>query len=99
MVIIDEPELGLHPHAITLLAGMVHSASAHSQILLATQSSLLVDQFEPKDVIVVDRTKNEDDIYKSTFKRLERAQLEHWLEDYSLGEMWNKNLIGGRPAR
>lgn len=92
LIIIDEPELGLHPYAITVLAGMLRSVSTQSQIIVSTQSVSLVNEFEPKDIIVVDR---ENDA--STFTRLNSADLEAWLDDYKLGELWETNLIGGRP--
>lgn len=92
LIIIDEPELGLHPYAITVLAGMLRSVSTQTQIIISTQSISLVNEFQPEDIIVVDR---EDDA--STFKRLNSEELAIWLEDYSLGELWEKNLVGGRP--
>ena len=94
-IIIDEPELGLHPYAISIFAEFAKKAAAKRQIVLATQSVELLDNFEPNDVIVVDRTAN-----GSKFKRLDAGQLTAWLEDdYSLGELWNKNLFGGRVSR
>jgi len=93
-IVLDEPELGLHPSAIALLAGMVRSASVHRQVILATQSVTLVNQFSPEDVIVVERDKDG----ASVFRRLDEGSITGWLEDYALGEMWEKNLIGGRPA-
>jgi predicted ATPase len=94
-IIIDEPELGLHPYALTIFAELVKKAATKKQIILATQSAELLDHFEPEDVIVVDRTEN-----GSKFKRLDAEQLTAWLEDdYSLGELWNKNLFGGRISR
>ena len=94
-IIIDEPELGLHPYTITIFAELVKKVSTRKQIILATQSVELLDHFQPEDVVVVDRTKN-----GSEFKRLDSDKLAAWLEDdYSLGELWNKNLFGGRVAR
>lgn len=93
IILIDEPELGLHPYAITLLSAMIRSASKKAQIIVSTQSVTLVDELEqPEDVIVVDRAGGH-----STFKRLDSKTIEAWLEDYSLGELWKKNVIGGRP--
>jgi len=93
-IIIDEPELGLHPYAITILAELVKKAATRKQIILATQSVEFLDHFEPEDVIVVDRSEN-----GSEFKRLDLEQLKAWLEDdYTLGELWNKNLFGGRVS-
>lgn len=91
-IIIDEPELGLHPYAITILSALIKQASVDSQIIIATQSTRLVDKFTPKDIIVVDR---ENDA--SVFKRLNDEEWTNWLEDYSLGELWEKNVFGGRP--
>jgi predicted ATPase len=92
-IIIDEPELGLHPFAINKLAAMMKQAAAKgSQVIVSTQSVGLIDNFEPEDIITVDR---EDD--QSVFKRLNSEDLKDWLEDYTLGELWNKNVIGARP--
>jgi len=90
-IIIDEPELGLHPYALALLADLIKQAATHTQIIVATQSATLLDYFEPGDIIVIDR---EDE--SSVFKRLEAEQLKTWLEDYTLGELWQKNVFGGR---
>ncbi|MBF8276899.1 MAG: family ATPase [Candidatus Brocadiaceae bacterium] len=91
-VIIDEPELGLHPYAIEVLAGMLREASSRCQVIVSTQSKQLVDEFEAEDLIVVDRKDGE-----TTFNRLSSEELELWLNDYSLGELWGKNVLGGRP--
>lgn len=94
-IIIDEPELGLHPFAINKLAGLLRIASKKTQIIISTQSVNLIDNFEPEDIIVVDRDKKEE---QSIFRSLKPRELDKWLQDYSLGEIWDKNLIGGRPA-
>ena len=91
-IIIDEPELGLHPFAINKLAGLLTVASTKSQIIVSTQSVNLINNFTPEDIIVVDRIDKQ-----SAFKRLTSAEISGWLEDYSLGEIWDKNIIGGRP--
>lgn len=91
-IIIDEPELGLHPFAINKLAAMLRAASAKSQIIASTQSVDLLNQFEPDDIIVVEREDNQ-----TVFKRQNEEALAEWLKDYSLGELWEKNVIGGRP--
>lgn len=93
LIIIDEPELGLHPYAIQLLADLVSSASEKSQVILSTQSVTLVNQFAPEDLIVVDRREGE-----SLFRRLTPEETQSWLDSYSLGELWEKNVIGGRPG-
>ena len=93
VILIDEPELGLHPYAITLLASLVKQASATSQVVLATQSPVLLDHFLPEDVLVADRVDGQ-----TQFSRLDADSLKNWLNDYSLGQLWEKNEIGGRPS-
>lgn len=90
-IILDEPELGLHPFAISKLAGMIKKASVHSQIIIATQSVNLVNEFSADDIIVANREDNQ-----TVFKRQSEELLKTWLEDYSIGELWEKNVIGGR---
>lgn len=92
-IIIDEPELGLHPYAITLLGALMRSASHHTQLIVSTQSVPLLNEFSLDDIIVVER----DDTGASIFRRLAEADFQHWLEDYSVGELWEKNILGGRP--
>ncbi len=92
MVLIDEPELGLHPAAINLLASLLTSASARTQVMVATHSVTLVNQFEPNDVWTVDREDGQ-----SVFRHLGEANVTGWLEDYALGELWEKNVLGARP--
>jgi len=92
-ILIDEPELGLHPYAIQVFASMCRSVSKSKQLIIATQSVGLVDEFTPDDIIVADKIEG-----KTKLHRLEAKSLESWLEDYSLGELWEKNLLGGRPA-
>jgi predicted ATPase len=93
VILVDEPELGLHPYAITLLASLVKQASIRTQVILSTQSPLLLDHFQPEDVLVADRVDG-----STQLTRLESAKLETWLERYSLGQLWEKNELGGRPA-
>jgi len=94
VVILDEPELGLHPYAIEVLAGMIRAASHHAQVILATQSVSLIDRFTPEDVVVVEREGRE-----SKFHRHTEAELHSWLQEYTLSELWEKNVIGGRPSQ
>lgn len=88
IILLDEPELGLHPHAVVLLAEMVRSAALHTQVILATQSVTLVNQFDPEDILVVER------IHEQTlFGRTTEEELASWLEDSTLGELWERNLL------
>jgi predicted ATPase len=91
---VDEPELGLHPFAIDVLASLMRQASVHTQVIVSTQSSLLLDHFEPEDVLVADRVDG-----GTQLTRLDSAHLAAWLQPYSLGQLWEKNELGGRPAR
>ena len=94
-IIIDEPELGLHPYAITIFSEMVKQLSADKQVIISTQSVELLNEFDVGDVIVVDRSEN-----GSTFKRLDENELRAWLvEDYALGDLWKKNVLGGRLSK
>ena len=93
ILLVDEPELGLHPAAIGLLASLIKRASRETQVIVSTQSASLLDYFEPEDVLVAERHAGGTQI-----KRLDAARLKVWLEDYSLGELWGKNELGGRPA-
>ena len=92
-IIIDEPELGLHPSAIVILAELIQQASQTTQVIVATQSPALIDQFGINDIIVVDR---EDGA--STFKRLKKKDYSEWLKEYSVGQLWSKNVIAGGPV-
>jgi predicted ATPase len=91
-IVLDEPELGLHPAAITQLGAVIHQVSSEVQIIAATQSPTFVNQFTWEDMIVVDR---KDDA--STFCRLTEEDVKPWMDDFSMGEIWEKNIIGGRP--
>lgn len=93
-IIIDEPELGLHPVAINKLAGLIRKASTKSQIIVSSQSVNLVNNFDPEDLILADRADNE-----TVFKRPKAEELDKWLEEYSLGEVWEKKIIGGQPYK
>jgi predicted ATPase len=92
IVLLDEPELGLHPSAITLLAEMLESAAKRVQVIVATQSVTLLNHFTHEHIIVA-----EHDGLATTFNRLDETELAPWLENYSMGELWEKNVIGGRP--
>lgn len=92
LIVVDEPELGLHPLAIEIIAGLMRAASLETQVILTTQSTTLLDHFAPEEIVVVD-----DEQGHSVFRRLETESLGDWLEDYSVGQLWEKNVIGGGP--
>ena len=95
VIILDEPELGLHPFAITQLAEMIKDAAFHSQVIIATQSKDLVDHFDIDDISVVEM----DDKSKcTTLRKLKEIDYKLWLENYTVSELWDKNVIGGRPV-
>jgi len=93
-IIIDEPELGLHPSAIAKLAGMIKSVSDRGcQVVVATQSTDLISHFLPEDIITVDQVDGE-----TIFNRLNSDNLNQWLEDYTIDDLWKRNIItGGQP--
>ncbi len=93
VILVDEPELGLHPYAVTMLAALVKQSAVQTQVILSTQSPLLLDNFDPADVLVADRVDG-----GTQLRRLDVDKLESWLEDYSLGQLWEKNELGGRPS-
>ena len=93
VLLLDEPELGLHPVAISLVGDMIRALSHDLQIIVATQSPLLVDAFELGDIMVLELEDN-----RTTFRRVEPGAYETWLNDsFTPGELWQKNLLGGRP--
>lgn len=94
MILIDEPELGLHPAALSILAALLQRASEAHPVVVSTQSVDLVNEFQPEDVVVVERRDG-----TSTFNRLDSDGLADWLKDHSLGELWMMNVFGGRPRR
>lgn len=96
-VLFDEPELGLHPYALTVLANLFQQAAKPygayiNQIIVSTQSAPLLNEFAPEDVVVVERHEGQ-----STFRRVQSKQLTEWLGEYTLSELWQKNILGGRP--
>jgi predicted ATPase len=93
VILVDEPELGLHPYAISMLASLVKQSSLKTQVIVSTQSPLLLDHLQPEDVLVADRVQS-----TTVLTRLQPENLHTWLEDYSLGQLWEKNEFGGRPA-
>ena len=93
VILLDEPELGLHPYAVTLLESLVGMAAVDTQVIVTTQSPTLLDHFGPEDVLVTDRN-----VHGTRLTRLDPEQLAPWLERYSLGELWEMNYLGGRPG-
>ena len=91
-LIVDEPELGLHPFGIKLLASLLHEASQHAQLIISTQSSLLIDELIPEQLIVANHREGE-----TVLERLDTTLLAEWLQEYTLGQLWEKNQFGGQP--
>ena len=92
VVLLDEPELGLHPAAITLIGDMIRALSEQRQVIVATQSPLLVDCFSLDEIVVLELC---DDA--TMFRRLDTDEYKQWLDDFTAGELWQQNLFGGRP--
>ncbi len=93
VLFLDEPELGLHPVAIALIGNMIKALAREVQIIVATQSPLLVDVFDLDEIVVLDLQDG-----RTTFRRLDTGAYRHWLdESFTPGELWQKNLLGGRP--
>jgi len=101
VLVLDEPELGLHPFAIEIVGGLIRSLSTRVQIILATQSAALVDCFAPEDILVVERSLPENGVHRrgrqTVFRRLDTERLSEWLEAYSVSELWEKNVLEGNP--
>ncbi len=92
VIVLDEPELGLHPLALEIVVGLMRAVSTKTQVIVATQSPLLLNFLEPSEIVAVECSEG-----RSEFRRLESEQLKDWLKDYSLGELWERNVIGGGP--
>lgn len=93
LIVIDEPELGLHPVAISILAGMIKKAAENVQVVIATQSPRLLDEFSSDKIVVIER---DEQHRTSMFKKLSSEQLKEWENEYTTSELWDKNVIGGR---
>ena len=83
---------------VTVLAEMLRAASERTQVVVSTQSVTLVNQLDPEDVVVVDRVTGEQGRGESVFRRFTSDEIASWLDDYALGELWEKNVLGGRPS-
>ena len=92
LIVVDEPELGLHPYALQVIASLFRRTSHHTQVLVSTQSSAFLDDFEIEDIVVVERNNEATEV-----GRPDAEKFDAWLEDYSVGEIWKKNIIGGGP--
>ncbi|MDO5844457.1 MAG: AAA family ATPase [Methanocorpusculum sp.] len=92
LIMIDEPELGLHPFAINVLSDLIHMASLNSQILISTQSIQLINNFEAFDILIAEYTNG-----GTVITRPNLEELEDWLKKYSIGEIWQRNVFGGNP--
>jgi predicted ATPase len=92
IICLDNPELGLHPYAINILGALIQSISGNTQIIISTQSVTLLDEFDIDDIIIVE---NKDG--KPEYKRLNAKDYENWLKEYTVSELWCKNVLGGRP--
>jgi predicted ATPase len=92
VIILDEPELGLHPHALEIVAGLIRAVSVNSQVIVATQSPTFLNHFEPEEVVTVESHQGQ-----STFRRLDAEQLQGWLAEYSIGDLWQRNVVGAGP--
>jgi predicted ATPase len=95
-ILIDEPELGLHPYALIILASLMRSAAERTQLIVSTQSVSLVNQFDAEDLLVVER-RELDNMHETVIERVDSQRLSSWLDEYALGELWEKNVLGGRP--
>ena len=94
VMFVDEPELGLHPSAISIISDLFKGVSEFCQVFIATQNADMLNEFAVEDIVVVSRNERE-----SIFKRLNEEELSEWVNDYdyNLATLWNKNIIGGRP--
>lgn len=92
LILLDEPELGLHPVAMNAIGGLLKAASLQSQVLVATQSAAFLNHFEPGDVVVADQRDGQ-----SVFRRLAEEEYRSWLDEYTLGDLWERNVIGAGP--
>lgn len=95
VIILDEPELGLHPYAIAQMAEMIKDASLHTQIIIATQSKDLVDHFDIDNISVIEMDKENQ---STSVTHLSEEEYHFWLQQYTVSELWDKNIIGGRPV-
>lgn len=96
-IVIDEPELGLHPAAVATVAQLVQAASSKRQIIVATQSPKLIAAFDPQDIAVMEHSEDERGVGQSVIKSLSRDDLGEWIDQYDLGQLYDMNVTGGGP--
>ena len=92
VLLLDEPELGLHPTAIALVGSMIKVLATNRQVIVATQSPLLVDVFDLDKILVLELRNGRTEVL-----RYDESKYRHWLDEYATGELWQMNLLGGRP--
>ena len=92
VLLLDEPELGLHPAAVSLIGGMIKSLSTDRQVVVATQSPMLVDAFDLSEIITLNLKDG-----RTEPRKLNPDEYREWLDDFTTGELWQKNLLGGQP--
>lgn len=92
ITMIDEPEVSLHPELLSLLAEMMREASARTQLIVATHSDRLIRYLRPEEVVVMDA--DEEGLTTATWA--DELDLEKWLDEYTLDEVWRMGRMGGR---
>ena len=97
VLLIDEPELGLHPVAVNLIGNMIKVLARERQVIVATQSPHLVDVFGLDEIFVLELENGRTGFHRYDKGKYAEWLKERWLDEYSTGELWEKNLIGGRP--
>ncbi len=92
ITMIDEPEVSLHPELLSLLADLMREASNRTQLIVATHSDRFIRFLRPEEVVVMDI----DDDGGTTATWADSLDLERWLAEYSLDEVWRMGRMGGR---
>ena len=92
LTLLDEPEVSLHPELLSLLAGLLREASNRTQIVVATHSDRLIGFLKPSEVVVMDSAEDGT----STLTWADKMDLDHWLQDYTLDELWRNGRLGAR---
>ena len=93
LTLLDEPEVSLHPELLSLLADLLREASNRTQLIVATHSDRLIRFLRPNEIVLIDST----DDGMSTMKWADELDLEKWMKDYSLDELWSNGRLGARP--